>query len=252
MSDPHISPPSEAKITVVTVVFNGAGGIARTIESTLSQDHPQVQYIVIDGNSSDGTRDIVASYGSAIDVFVSEPDRGIYDAMNKAIELASGEFVLFMNCGDTFAGTGSLSAAARALVPGTPQVVFGAWQRKDAGGRLTLCCPSPAGGLFNHQSVLYSRALHNRFGSYVSARGFTTADYLFFMTLLASDSVTWRCIDETIAVIDVGGISAGLQTFSQKHAINYLFGRSSRLRLVLVLALHPPYFALKRVLRRLR
>jgi len=244
-------PATAPRVTVATVVYNGAADIARTLESILSQDYPNVELIVIDGGSCDGTRGIVERYGDRVATFVSEPDRGIYDAMNKAIELASGEFVLFMNCGDTFAGTGSLSAAARALEPGTPQVVFGAWQRKDEGGRLTLCCPSPAGGLFNHQSVLYSRALHNRFGSYVSARGFTTADYLFFMTLLASDSVTWRCIDETIAVIDVGGISAGLQTFSQKHAINYLFGRSSRLKLVLVLALHPVYFALKRVLRRL-
>ena len=244
-------PATASRVTVATVVYNGAADIARTLESILSQDYPNVELIVIDGGSCDGTRSIVQRYGDRVAKFISEPDRGIYDAMNKAIELASGEFVLFMNCGDTFAGPSSLSTAARALVPGTPQVVFGAWQRKDASGRLTLCRPSPAGGLFNHQSVLYSRALHNRFGSYVSARGFTTADYLFFMTLLASDSVTWRCIDETIAVIDVGGISAGLQTFSQKHAINYLFGRSSRLKLVLVLALHPVYFALKRVLRRL-
>lgn len=234
----------------MTVVFNGARDIARTIDSTLAQDYPAVEYVIVDGGSSDGTPSIVARYGDAIDVFVSEPDRGIYDAMNKAISLASGEFVLFMNSGDRFATPSALSSAAGALVPGVDQVIFGAWEREDSGGRRTPRRPQPQAGLFNHQSVLYSRSLHQRFGPYVNVRGFTTADYLFFMTLLASGGVRWTCADTTIAIVDVTGVSAGPQTLSQRFAIDYLLGRASRVKLLSVLAAHPLYRRAKALLGR--
>ncbi|MEP7056567.1 MAG: glycosyltransferase family 2 protein [Caldimonas sp.] len=237
---------------MITVVFNGAAAIARTIESTLAQDYPSVERVVVDGGSSDGTQALISGYGAAIDVFVSEPDRGIYDAMNKAFALASGEFVLFMNCGDTFAGTGALSAAARALVTDTEQIVFGAWERHDSHGVRTVRRPDLEEGLFNHQAVLYSRSLHRRFGTYVSVSGFSTADYLFFMTMIASGTVPFRCLETTLAVIDVDGVSAGPQTLSQKLAVDYLLGRASRAKLLMVLAAHPAYRRAKALLRRLR
>lgn len=239
-------------ITVVTVVFNGARDIARTIESTLSQDHPALEYMIVDGQSNDGTQAIVASYGSAIDIFVSEPDLGIYDAMNKAIARARGEYILFMNCGDAFASDDALSCAARAAISGRERIIFGAWDRVDGRGHHTLCRPALEAGFFNHQSVLYSRSFHQRHGGYATVKGFTTADYLFFMTLLASGDVECVRIDKTIAVIDVSGVSAGSHTLSQKFAIDYLLGRTSRARLLAVLALHPAYYAVKCLLRRLR
>jgi glycosyltransferase involved in cell wall biosynthesis len=249
----HSSEPFESpRITIATVVFNGAAGIARTLESALDQDYPNVETVVVDGASTDGTQWIVARFASAIDVFVSEPDRGIYDAMNKAIALASGQFVLFMNCGDSFAGPGALSAAAASLAPGIEQVVFGAWDRCDADGTREHRRPSLASGLFNHQAVLYSRSLHRAFGGYVNVRGFTTADYLFFMSVVGSGSVVCTCTDATVAVIDVGGISAGPQTLSQKVAVDFLFGRASRTKLLMVLAGHPTYRRAKALLKRLR
>jgi glycosyltransferase involved in cell wall biosynthesis len=245
------TPAFSAKITVVTVVYNGARDIARTIESTLSQDYPQMEYVVVDGQSTDGTQDIVAAYGAAIDAFVCEPDSGIYDAMNKAIAIASGEYLLFMNCGDRFASPHALSSAARALVAGSDQVVFGCWER-EAGERRIPCRPALQAGLFNHQATLYSRSLHRRFGGYVSVPGFTTADYLFFMTLVSSGSVDCVSMDTSIAVIDVGGVSAGPQTLSQKYAIDYLLGRTTRLKLLSVLAAHPAYRRVKTLLGRRR
>ena len=234
---------------MITVVYNGAGEIARTIESTLEQDHPDVEVIVVDGQSNDGTQAIVAGYGDAIDIFLSESDRGIYDAMNKGLALASGEFVLMMNCGDRFAAADALSCAAAATRPGVEQAVFGAWERSNGHDRRTRCVPVLPTAYFNHQSVLYSRSLHTRFGAYVDTPGFSAADYLFFSTLLCSTSVECRSLDETIAVIDIGGVSAGLQTISQKMAIDHLFGRAGRMRMLAVLALHPAYHRIKRLLR---
>jgi glycosyltransferase involved in cell wall biosynthesis len=246
------APSALPRITIATVVFNGAAGIARTIESTLEQDYPHMETVVVDGGSTDGTQAIVGRFADAIDVFVSEPDHGIYDAMNKAVARASGEFLLFMNSGDTFAGAGALSAAAHGLVAGTETVVFGAWDRLNASGAREHRRPSLASGLFNHQSVIYSRSLHRRFGGYVNVRGFTTADYLFFMTLVESGSVACTCIDTTVAVIDIGGVSAGPQTLSQKVAVDFLLGRASRAKLLAVLAGHPTYRRARALLKRLR
>ena len=163
-------------LTVITVVFNGAEQIARTIESVISQDYERLEYIVIDGESTDGTPDVVGRYRREIQVFLSEPDHGLYDAMNKGVHLASGEFILFMNCGDVFAGPAAVSSAMRAIRPGAEQVVFGKWLRRTSAGS-TLCRPALERGLFNHQAVIYSRSIHAWHGDYVNLGGLTTADY---------------------------------------------------------------------------
>ena len=84
-------------VTVVTVVFNDAEHIEETINSVINQTYDNVEYLVIDGGSTDGTLDILGKYDDQIDYWVSESDKGIYDAMNKGIDLATGEWLNFMN-----------------------------------------------------------------------------------------------------------------------------------------------------------
>jgi len=96
MSNKHFHP----KLSVITVVFNNVKDIERTILSVLEQRYDHIEYIVIDGGSTDGTVDIISNYQHRISKWISEPDNGIYNAMNKGLNLASGDYVLFMNSGD--------------------------------------------------------------------------------------------------------------------------------------------------------
>ena len=101
------------ELTVITVVRNGQAVIEGCIQSVLEQDIPNLEYIVIDGASTDQTLDIVRSFGDAITHVVSEPDQGLYDAMNKGLCLATGRFVHFLNADDRYASSDTL----RTLLP---------------------------------------------------------------------------------------------------------------------------------------
>jgi len=90
----------EPYVSVITVVYNNVNGIERTIQSVISQTYSNIEYIIIDGGSADGTLEVIHQYQNRISRLVSEKDKGIYDAMNKGLALATGEYVLFMNSGD--------------------------------------------------------------------------------------------------------------------------------------------------------
>jgi len=90
------------KVSIITISYNSATTIEDTIRSVLSQDYPDLEYIIVDGNSSDGTLGIVKRYQSSIAQFISEPDKGIYDGMNKGLKMASGELIGILNSDDIY------------------------------------------------------------------------------------------------------------------------------------------------------
>lgn len=123
----------QPKLSVITIVYNNVKDIERTMLSVLNQTYPNIEYIIVDGASTDGTKDVIYNYRSRLAQFISEPDKGIYDAMNKGLSLATGDYVLFMNSGDEIYATETVadvfdSAASADIYYGETEMYDEQWQ----------------------------------------------------------------------------------------------------------------------------
>jgi glycosyltransferase involved in cell wall biosynthesis len=126
-----------AKITfsIITVTYNAAKVLERTMLSVLNQSYPRIEHIVIDGNSTDGTGEIIERYADGIAYRVSEPDCGLYDAMNKGLRKATGDYVWFLNAGDTLKHENIVAELAElAEHNGMPDILYGETDLTDADG----------------------------------------------------------------------------------------------------------------------
>ncbi len=114
------------KFSVITVTYNAEEVLERTIDSVIEQSYSLIEYIVIDGASTDNTSVILDKYSKVIDVLLSEPDDGLYDAMNKGLSRATGDYVLFLNAGDTFFSSFTLEELVKTFPEGGfPDVIYG-------------------------------------------------------------------------------------------------------------------------------
>jgi glycosyltransferase involved in cell wall biosynthesis len=113
------------KISLITVSYNSSKTIEDTIKCVLSQSHENIEYIVVDGNSKDGTQDIIKKYEQGISKIISEPDYGIYDAMNKGIRAATGDVIGFLNADDTYVSDKVLEKVAEAFTENDTDSVYG-------------------------------------------------------------------------------------------------------------------------------
>lgn len=189
------------KISVVTVCWNALDLLRKTVDSVASLEYGNVEYLVIDGNSSDGTVDYINGRRDVVDVFVSEPDKGIYDAMNKGARLASGEFVIFMNAGDTFAQADVLDR----LLPyyDGADVVYGSVIRNG----VVKPAEEPHNGhrmYFCHQSALTRRDCLLEYPFDISHR--MSADFKQFKQLYKAGKRFCRT-DVPVADFDLTGVS---------------------------------------------
>lgn len=152
-------------VTVVTVVFNGRDVIQRTIESVLAQTYPHIEYIVIDGGSTDGTMEVIDRYRSRISYVASEPDGGIYDAMNKGIAKAQGQWINFMNAGDCFFNEKSVADAALCM-GGSAMILYGGVEIRYPQYSRLQQPGSPehlwTGMQFSHQSAFVRTSYHKK------------------------------------------------------------------------------------------
>ncbi|MDK2792757.1 MAG: hypothetical protein PWQ25_1620 [Deferribacteres bacterium] len=195
-------------ITVITVVYNGEKYLEETIQSVINQTYPNVEYIIIDGGSTDGTLDIIKKYEHAIDYWVSEPDRGIYDAMNKGIDVATGDWINFMNTGDSFFDNVVLEKLfvnndleKIDVIYGNHQVIYTNRKRIAKAGNIEDIWK---GSQFCHQSSFVSSRVHkvnkynlcNKIG----------ADFELFYVLYKYKK-TFKYMDVIVANYSAGGLS---------------------------------------------
>lgn len=154
------------KISVITVCWNSAKEIIHTLESVLAQDYPDIEYVVVDGGSTDGTVDIIRRYADRIQTFVTEPDQGVYDAMNKGISLATGDYVMMMNAGDFFPSSDTLSRAVAMMDDRDVDVYYGdsieiceggSQYYRESGSDVNLLGRFP---IYRHGASLVKRSTH--------------------------------------------------------------------------------------------
>ena len=185
---------SNEKISVITICYNAEKTIERTIKSVLNQSYKNLEYIIIDGGSKDNTMKIVKRYKDKISSVISEPDNGIYDAMNKGVRIATGEWLNMMNAGDCYTNDEVLNEIFSTSIP---KDVFVYLVRVNID---LINRPS-----FNHQCTIYRKSLHQEHGFYTVTKPIIISDILFFYMVPVSQMVK---ADTVIAFFDDGGVSS--------------------------------------------
>lgn len=181
------SSPDFPLITIITVVLNGGRYLEQAIQSVVNQDYPNLEYIVIDGGSTDGTLDIIRKHEDRIDYWVSEPDNGIYDAMNKGITLAHGELIGLLNADDYYEPHALQAVATVYVAAPSTGIFYGNCYilQEDMGLRYKSYGHTRfwRGMGFPHQAMFVHRAVHDSMGTYDTAYRIV-ADYDFVLRAL--------------------------------------------------------------------
>jgi glycosyltransferase involved in cell wall biosynthesis len=194
-------------ITVITVVFNGVKTLEETIKSVVNQTYPNVEYLIIDGGSTDGTLDIIKKYEDVIDYWVSEPDNGIYDAMNKGIILIFGTWVYFLNSGDLIFNS-NVFKDILINISNDFDFIYGNVFIKPIHNKIY-------DGLFstyklitkniNHQAIFYKKKLFTQYGFY-NTKYYPSADHEFNLKIFKNSKKKY--IDHVIAIYNEQGYSS--------------------------------------------
>jgi len=225
-------------ISVITVVFNGENDLEQTIKSVINQTYNNIEYIVIDGGSTDDTLSIIKKYEDKINYWVSEDDNGIYDAMNKGVGLAQGEWLCFINSGDIYISQNTLFDLAYALKDGSKLFIYSdveLWDQKvNASSGIYKCDHKRK--IIIHQGAVYSKKLHEKYGLYLADKNISISDYLFFC--LVPDYLFLK-IHNPIARYNLNGVSNSSWSRDQKFIIDWLFGRIGKLEFIIRITIYP-------------
>ncbi len=216
------------KISVITAVYNNRETISAALDSSLGQSDVDIELVVIDGGSTDGTLEVLRSYADRLHVLVSEPDRGIYDALNKGIQRASGEVVGFLHSDDLFADAGVLSRISAAFTDTEVGAVYGdlLYVRKDNPDEVVRYWRSGKfserrlgwGWMPPHPTLYVRRHVYEQHGLFDTSFHIA-ADYDFILRTLGQNRLGVRYIPEVLVKMRVGGASnRSLRNIMQKSS----------------------------------
>lgn len=196
------------KITIITVVYNGVKTIKRAINSVLEQTYTNIEYIVIDGNSVDGTTNIIKQYHQKINLFISEPDEGYYHGLNKGIKFASGDIIGILNADDYFRDDFVVEKVVKyfekekkTIVTNTRMIDKNKFSIFIATYKTKLYFQIP----FMHTSAFIPREVYNKLGSY-NLKYKVAADVEFLLRFFIEEN-KYYIISEDLVYMSVGGMS---------------------------------------------
>lgn len=202
--------PAAPLVTVITVVLNGARHLEQTIRSVLDQGYADIEYLILDGGSTDGTLEIISRYEDQIDYWVSEPDAGIYDAMNKGLALARGELIVLINADDYFEPNAFQQVVAVFRGSDRNAIIYGHTRLHQEDLGLEYILPAHEqhwkGMGFTHSAMFVPRAVYRKLGGY-DCRYTLAADYDFLLRALR-DGVPTRPVDAVLNNYRNTGLSA--------------------------------------------
>jgi glycosyltransferase involved in cell wall biosynthesis len=204
------------KISIITAVRNNRDTIADALESLLAQTHRDMELIVIDGNSTDGTREVLARYADRLAILVSEPDSGTYDALNKGVQRATGDVIGFLHADDLLADNTVLARIASVFADTTTDGSYGDLLyvgKQDVSHVIRYwrsCDFKPSllakGWMPPHPTLYLRRAVYQRFGGFDTAFRIA-ADYDFMLRILKSGELRMTYIPQVLVKMRVGGVS---------------------------------------------
>jgi glycosyltransferase involved in cell wall biosynthesis len=205
------------KVSLLTVSFNSASTIADSIKSVRSQDYNDIEYIIVDGNSNDGTQDIINSNKTKINKWISEPDAGIYDAMNKAVKMATGEVVGILNSDDFYADNTIISQVISAFEDPSINAVFGDLVFVDP-NNLSKVVRTYSSSRWNprkfawgfmpaHPTFFVRRKYYEQFGLFKTDYKIS-ADYELLIRFLYVHKLKYRYLPLKMVIMRKGGVSS--------------------------------------------
>lgn len=217
------------RITVVTVCLNSAATLERTIESVLTQTYPNIEYIIIDGASNDGTVDIIRRYADRLALWLSEPDRGLYDAMNKGLRHATGDVIHFLNADDHYLASDVLERLVVELEP--DRVCYGQMVYHGSDGSVRRMCQPFSwsrelrGSCVPQPVTFVPLQLYREVGEF-DLQYLIAADYEMFLRLVSRFPV--RFIDIPVTAMYHSGLSdvRAPQAFREARKVAIRYGRS--------------------------
>lgn len=204
------------KVSIITVVYNGADTIAEAIESVLGQTYPHIEYIIVDGASTDGTPAIVAQYRNRIDRFISEPDQGLYDAMNKGVRLATGDVIGILNADDLYRHPDVVRRVVDTMKHEQADAVYGdlVYADRDNPDQVTRYWRAGAyepgaflrGWMPPHPTFFVRSWVYRRHG-YFSTDLQSAADYELMLRFIHKHNIRVTYLSEVMVVMRTGGVS---------------------------------------------
>ena len=228
------------RLSIITINRNNAAGLETTLRSVLSQTFKEFEYIVIDGASTDGSVEVIKKYETQFAhlKWVSEPDKGIYNAMNKGIRMASGEYIQILNSADCLASPDVTEKMLATLEKtGNPSILYGnmvkcfpdGWKMVDkcfAGQEITML--GMYYGSLNHDPTYICRDLFDKYGYYDESLRIVS-DWKWFLQAIVIGGEKPRYVDETVNLFDMTGVSETnkeLDKAERKQVLEQLFPKT--------------------------